>query len=305
MTKRRHHTKAGRLRRLLASRTIVLPGAFNALTALQIERAGYEALYVSGAALSAVRGCPDIGLLSLEDVAAEAGLIAQAVSIPVLVDADTGFGPPPALTKTVHLLERAGAAGMQIEDQQMPKRCGHLGGKQLVPIAEMVEKINAAVKARRNAEFMIVARTDARSVEGLDGAVERASAYNRAGADALFPEALESEAEFQAFAEQVKQAGVSVPLVANMTEFGKSPYLHVHQFEALGYRAVLFPVSLLRVAMGVLQRFLLDLRLPGAQKAWLPQMMTRAELYALLQYDPNDPHEWRRHEPDGERAASR
>lgn len=305
MSRSRPQTKGGLLRQLLATKTIVLPGAFNALAALQIEQAGYDALYVSGAALSAVRGCPDIGLLSLEDVTAEASRIAQAVSIPVLVDADTGFGPPSAVPKAVRSFERAGLAGMQIEDQQVPKRCGHLGGKELVPIAEMVGKIQAAATARRNPDFLIVARTDARSVEGLDAAIARAAAYVRAGADALFPEALESESEFQRFAEQVKQKGVSVPLIANMTEFGKSPYLHVHQFESLGYRAVLFPVSLLRVAMGVLQRFLIDLRHPGAQKAWLPQMMTRAELYALLRYDPNDPHEWRRHESDGQRAASR
>lgn len=305
MTKRRHQTKAGRLRQLLAAQTIVLPGAFNALTALQTEQAGYEALYVSGAALSAVRGCPDIGLLSLEDVTAEAGRIAQAVSIPVLVDADTGFGPPSALAQTVRSFERAGLAGMQIEDQQLPKRCGHLGGKQLVPIAEMSGKIQAAAEARRDPDFLIVARTDARGVEGLDAAVERALAYVQAGADALFPEALETEAEFQTFAEHVRRAGANVPLIANMTEFGKSPYLSVPEFEALGYRAVLFPVSLLRVAMGVLRRFLLDLRHPGAQKAWLPQMLTRAELYQLLQYDPTDTHEWRRHESDGQRAASR
>ena len=289
-------SKAARLRDLLAAKTLAIPGAFNAVTALQIERAGYAALYVSGAALSAARGLPDIGLLSLEDVAAEAGRIAQAVSIPTIVDADTGFGPPSAIPAAVRTFERAGLAGMQIEDQQLPKKCGHLPGKELVPAEEMVAKVRAAVQARSDPDFLIVARTDARAVEGMDAAIRRACAYVEAGADALFPEALESEKEFEAFAREMNKASVTLPLIANMTEFGKSPYLDIAQFERLGYRGVLFPVSLLRVAMRTIERFLAELKNAGSQRNSVQQMMTRAELYELLQYEPDATEKRRSHE---------
>jgi len=296
-------SKTGRLRDLLAAKTIAIPGAFNALAAIQVERAGYEAVYVSGAALSGGRGLPDIGLLSLEDVAAEAERIAKAVSIPTIVDADTGFGPASAVPAAVRAFERAGLAGMQIEDQQLPKKCGHLPGKELVPAEEMASKIHAVVKARQDPEFLIVARTDARSVEGMDAAVQRALAYVQAGADALFPEALESEGEFQAFALEMNKAGSNVPLIANMTEFGKSPYLSVGEFERLGYRGVLFPVSLLRVAMRAMESFLTELKTGGSQRDWLQRMMTRAELYELLRYEPNATPERRSHEQNDPRAA--
>jgi methylisocitrate lyase len=292
-------SKAARLRELLATKTVAIPGAFNALTALQAERAGYEAIYVSGAALSACRGLPDIGLLSLDEVAAEAGRIAQAVTIPTIVDADTGFGPPSAIPTAVQAFEQAGLAGMQIEDQQLPKRCGHLPGKEVVPAAEMVAKIRAAVEARSDPAFVIVARSDARSVEGLNAAIQRACAYAEAGADALFPEALESEAEFETFAGEMMRAGVNVPLIANMTEFGKSPYLDVARFERLGYRGVLFPVSLLRVALRAIEQLLAELRKTGSQRDSLQSMTTRAELYELLRYEPNG----RSHEQDGQRTA--
>lgn len=303
MTRSHTLSKAGRLRDLLATKTVAIPGAFNAVTALQIERAGYEALYVSGAALSAARGLPDIGLLSLEEVAEEAGRIAKAVSIATIVDADTGFGPSSAVPAAVHAFERVGLAGMQIEDQQLPKKCGHLAGKELVSIAEMAAKVRAAVDARTDPEFLIVARTDARSVEGMDAAIERACAYVNAGADALFPEALESEQEFETFAREMSRAGVTVPLIANMTEFGKSPYLEVARFEQLGYRGVLFPVSLLRVAIRAIERFLTELKEAGSQRSSLQQMMTRAELYELLRYEPNATEKGRSHEQDNQRAA--
>jgi methylisocitrate lyase len=280
-------SKAARLRELLATKAVAIPGAFNTLAALQVERAGYEALYVSGAALSAVRGCPDIGLLSLEEVVAEAGRIAKAVSIPTIVDADTGFGPPSAIPATVQAFEQAGVAGIQIEDQQWPKKCGHLPGKELVPVAEMRAKIRAAVSAKRDPEFLIVARTDARSVEGMNGASQRARDYAEAGADALFPEALESEKEFETFAREMSKAGIMVPLIANMTEFGKSPYLNVARFEQLGYRGVLFPVSLLRVALRAIEQLLTELKNEGSQRESLKHMMSRAELYELLRYEPN------------------
>src|SRR5574341_504382 len=229
-------TRTHRLRQLLEKQTVVLPGAFNALTAMQIERAGFQALYVSGAGLSAARGLPDIGLLCLTEVVSDAATITNAVAIPAIVDADTGFGPPLAIMRAVKEFERAGLAGLQIEDQELPKKCGHLPGKRLVSTSEMVSKICAASDARRDPDFFIVARTDARAVEGLDAAVRRARAYIDAGADAIFPEALESADEFRLFARQLSKEGGKAPLVANMTEFGKTPYLSVGEFEDLGYR---------------------------------------------------------------------
>ena len=282
-------TKTSRLRELLGTRTLAIPGAFNALVAMQVERAGYEIVYVSGAAVSACRGVPDIGLLTLSDMVAEAGRIARAVSIPTIVDADTGYGGPVQVSEATRLFEEAGLAGMQIEDQDMAKKCGHLSGKQLVSVAEMAAKIEAAVRAKRDPNFMIVARTDARGVEGLEAAVQRAATYVGAGADALFPEALESAEEFRTFAHGIAKEGINVPLIANMTEFGKTPLLSVAEFESLGYRGVLFPVTDLRTALQAIDRLLAELKLFGSQKDWLHHMMTRRELYSLLRY--TDSHE--------------
>ena len=262
----------------------MLPGAFNALTAMQIERAGFDAVYVSGAGIAAARGLPDIGLLSMAEVVADAGTIAQAVAIPALADADTGYGPPLSVMRTVQAFEQAGLAGLHLEDQESPKKCGHLPDKRLVSVAEMAQKIGAAVEARRDPDFLIVARTDARAVEGLDGAVKRARAYVDAGADAIFPEALESAEEFQAFAQALKNEGVTVPLVANMTEFGKTPYLTVKEFEALGYRLVLFPVTALRVAAKAIEAMLKELKSQGTQQRSLDKMQPRQQLYELLRY---------------------
>ena len=262
----------------------MLPGAFNALTAMQIERAGFDAVYVSGAGIAAARGLPDIGLLSMAEVVADAGTIAQAVAIPALADADTGYGPPLSVMRTVQAFEQAGLAGLHLEDQESPKKCGHQPDKRLVSVAEMAQKIGAAVEARRDRDFLVVARTDARAVEGLDGAVKRARAYVDAGADAIFPEALESAEEFQAFAQALKNEGVTVPLVANMTEFGKTPYLTVKEFEALGYRLVLFPVTALRVAGKAIEAMLEELKSLGTQQRSLDKMQTRQQLYELLRY---------------------
>jgi len=277
-------TKASRLRDILQRRTISIPGAFNALIAVQIERAGYEAVYVSGAALSACRGIPDIGLLTLAEVADEAGRIAGAVSIPTIVDADTGYGGPASVGEAVHAFEGAGLAGMQLEDQESMKKCGHLPGKRLVPVAEMVSKLEAALEAKNDQDFMIIARTDARAVEGFDGAVRRGITYAEAGADALFPEALESAEEFHLFARHMQEAGITVPLVANMTEFGKTPLLSSAEFASMGYRGVLFPVTALRTALRAVEELLGELKLFGTQRDWLHHMMTRQELYALLRY---------------------
>ncbi len=278
-------SKSRLLRDLMARRPVAMPGAFNALTALQIERTGFDAVYVSGAALAAARGLPDIGLLSMAEVVADAKAIANAVSIPALADADTGFGGPLNVMRTVQELERAGLAGVQVEDQEDPKRCGHLSGKRLIPASEMAMKVNAAVEGRHDPDFVIVARTDARSVEGLDAAVARACAYAKAGADVVFPEALESAEEFRTFASRLHKEGVKVPLVANMTEFGKSPYLSLRDFEDLGYRLVLFPVTALRVAAKAVEDMLHELRAMGTQKGLLDRMQTRQQLYELLRYD--------------------
>ncbi len=295
-TERSTISKGQRLRELLATGTIAMPGAFNALTALQIERAGFGALYVSGAAISAARGLPDIGLISLAEMAADAAVIANAVAIPAIVDADTGYGPPSMVREAVRQFERAGLAGMQLEDQEAAKKCGHLPGKRVVPIEVMVAKLTAAVQARSHPDFLIVARTDARAVEGMEAAIRRAKAYADAGADILFPEALLSAEEFGAFAREMTQSGVHVPLMANMTEFGKTPYVRVSEFEALGYRAVLFPVSALRVAARAVETLLAELTCVGTQREWLDRMMPRQELYDLLRYDDHDASPGRPHE---------
>jgi len=220
----------------------------------------------------------------MAEVVADAGTIAQAVAIPALADADTGYGPPLSVMRTVQAFEQAGLAGIHLEDQESPKKCGHLPDKRLVSVAEMAQKIGAAVGARRDPDFLIVARTDARAVEGLDGAVKRARAYVDVGADVVFPEALESAEEFKAFAHALNKEGVTVPLVANMTEFGKTPYLTVKEFEALGYRLVLFPVTALRVAARAIEALLEELKSLGTQQRSLDKMQTRQRLYELLRY---------------------
>ncbi len=260
----------------------MMPGAFNAATARLVERAGFPAVYISGAGLAnATAGVPDIGLLTLTEVAQLAGYIADAVRIPALADADTGFGGPENVARTVRTFERAGLAGIHLEDQVFPKRCGHLAGKELVPIGEMIAKINAAAQARRDRDFLLVARTDARSVEGLDAAVRRVQDYLRAGADAIFPEALESAEEFREFARRVR-----APLLANMTEFGRSPLLSARQLGAMGYRMVIFPLTAFRVSMKAAEDCLRELKRRGTQRPWLNRMQTREELYDLLDYDP-------------------
>lgn len=295
-TERSTISKGQRLRELLATSTIAMPGAFNALTALQIERAGFGALYVSGAAISAARGLPDTGVISLAEMAADAAVIANGVAIPALVDADTGYGPPSMVREAVREFERVGLAGMQLEDQDAAKKCGHLPGKRLIPIEDMVAKLNAAVQARSHPDFLIAARTDARAVEGMEGAIRRAKAYADAGADILFPEALLSAEEFGAFAREMTHSGVHVPLMANMTEFGKTPYVRVSEFEALGYRAVLFPVSTLRVAALAVETLLAELACIGTQRECLDRMMPRQALYDLLRYDDRDASTGRTHE---------
>jgi methylisocitrate lyase len=259
----------------------MIPGAFNALTAKLAERLGFSAVYLSGGALSAGwAALPDVGLLTLTEFTEQAAVLARATCLPLLCDADTGFGEPINVARAVRLFEEAGAAAMHIEDQQLPKRCGHLSGKALVDAPTMVAKLRAAVASRQDPDFVIVARTDARSVEGFDAAIERARAYLEAGADMIFPEALESAEEFARFADAFPEA----PKLANMTEFGRSPLMGFNELVALGYRAVLFPVTAFRAAMHAAEATLKQLRDLGTQRGMLDQMQTRVELYDLLGY---------------------
>ncbi len=268
-----------RFREALGHPPLVIPGVFNALSARLAERAGFRAAYQSGAALSAGLALPDVGLVTQTEFAEQGRYLASAVSIPVISDADTGFGEALAVERTVVLFESAGLAGLHLEDQQLPKRCGHLSGKTLVSGDEMVGKLKAAVAARRDPSFVIIARTDARAVEGFDAALERAQAYLEAGADMIFPEALETPDEFGRFARALQ-----APLMANMTEFGKSPLLSAQELARLGYAAVLFPVTTLRVAMKAVESALGQIAKEGTQKGLLDRMQTRAELYDLLDY---------------------
>lgn len=265
---------------LAGAAPLLIPGVFNALTGRLAERAGFRAAYQSGAALSAsLAALPDVGLITQTEFAAQGGYLAQAVRIPVISDADTGFGEALSVERTVQEFERAGLAGLHLEDQQLPKRCGHLTGKSLVSAEEMAAKIRAAVSARRSEDFVIIARTDARSVEGFEATLDRAAAYVEAGADMIFPEALETPEEFGRFAE-----AVNVPLLANMTEFGRSPLLSAEELGRLGYAAVLFPVTLLRIAMRAVEQALEEIARTGTQKELIPNMQTRAELYEILNY---------------------
>ncbi|HEU0273514.1 MAG TPA: methylisocitrate lyase [Candidatus Udaeobacter sp.] len=275
-------SKSARLRELVRQGSVMLPGAPNAAIARQVERAGFDAVYVSGAGMAnATAGVPDIGLLSMTEVARLAGYVANAVTIPAIVDADTGFGGAENVARTIRELEAAGLAGCHIEDQDFPKRCGHLAGKSVVDIEEMTGRIKAAVDARRSEEFLIIARTDARAVENFQRAVERAHRYLDAGADAIFPEALQSPEEFRAFGDEVK-----APLLANMTEFGKSPLLSFQELADIGYRMVIFPQSAFRVSMKASEEFLRDLKKAGTQTDWIKKMQTREQLYELLNYNP-------------------
>jgi len=245
-----------------------------------MQRHGFDCVYVSGAALSADLGLPDIGLTTLSEVATRGGAIARATDLPALIDADTGFGEPLNMARTIQTLEDAGLSGGHLEDQVNPKRCGHLDGKSLVTAQAMVEKIRAAAGARRDKNFLIMARTDARASEGLDGAIARAKTYVDAGADAIFPEALADEGEFEKFRKAIK-----VPLLANMTEFGKSKILSAKQLSDLGFNIVIYPVTTLRLAMKAIEDGLTTIKKEGSQASLVGDMQTRAELYELLRYE--------------------
>jgi methylisocitrate lyase len=275
-----------RLRALVKQDVVMIPGAFNALVGMAVREAGFDACYISGGATANVAGTPDVGLLTLTEVVRTVREIADASGIPVIADADTGYGEVECAVRTVVEYERAGAAALHVEDQVFPKRCGHLDGKQLVPAEDFSKKISAMSAARLNPEFMIIARTDARHVTSFDDAIDRANRYRAAGADAIFPEGLQSEDEFKAFA-----AGSPGLLLANMTEFGKTPMITADRFGELGYRMVIYPLSMMRLAMGEVVRGLSELRQAGSVEPMLDRMQSRQELYDLLGYTPGA--EWR------------
>lgn len=269
------------LRSLMSEDIVLLPGVFNGISARAAAASGAKGLYISGAGVTnASLGVPDHALITLTEMSQAAANICQIVDIPVISDADTGFGETMNVSRTVIEMERAGLAGIHLEDQISPKRCGHLDGKEVIPTAHMSTKILAAVESKRDPDFLIIARTDARGVEGLQGAIERARQYEASGADAIFPEGLTSEAEFDAF-----RKGVNVPLLANMTEFGKTPIIPLDRFRDLGYNLVIFPMTAFRVMLKAIAEAYEEIIATGTQAGLLEKMRTRAELYELIEYD--------------------
>lgn len=266
---------------LASGKLLKFPGAFSPLVAMQIEKMGFDGVYISGSVLSNDLGYPDIGLTTLTEVAARGRQIARVTALPSIIDADTGFGVAMNAARTIQEFLEMGLSGCHLEDQENPKRCGHLDGKSLVSTSDMVQKIRAADMSRKlDPNFVIIARTDARASEGLDKTIERAKAYADAGADVIFTEALADEKEFETFRKAVK-----TPLLANMTEFGKSKLLTTKQLESLGYNIVIYPVTTLRLAMQAAKNGLDAILQTGSQEAVVPQMQTRQQLYDLTGYE--------------------
>ena len=264
---------------LASGKLLRFPGAFSPLVGMLIQRIGFDGVYISGAALSADLGLPDIGLTTLTEVVSRAEAVARMIDLPVIVDADTGFGEPANVARTIQSMTNAGLSGCHLEDQQFPKRCGHLDNKTLVPASDMVKKIAAAANAKTDQQFLIIARTDARAVESLPAAIDRAKQYIDAGAEMIFPEALADESEFETFRE-----AIDVPLMANMTEFGKSKLLTAEQLTNLGYNMVIYPVTALRLAMKAVENGLRKIDQQGTQESEVKNMQTRQELYDLIDY---------------------
>ena len=275
---------------------VAAPGAFNALVGKAVADAGFEAAYFSGGATTVANGVPDVGILTLDHFVREIRSVARASGLPVIADADTGFGEEEMVRRTVIEYDHAGAAGLHLEDQVFPKRCGHLDGKALITLERSVSRIEWAAKASRDCsdgQFIICARTDAVGVEGFQAAIDRAKAYVEAGATMIFPEGLNSEQEFADFAKAMDEMGERRPyLLANMTEFGKTPMLTLEQFGSLGYNIVIYPVSTLRIAMGAVSRALAELKQTGTLEGQLAGMQTRQELYDLVGYTPGTPFEF-------------
>ncbi len=273
--------KRARFRESLNSgKLLCFPGAWSPLVAMQIERAGFDGVYISGSVLSNDLGYPDVGLTTLTEVAQRGRQISRVTPLPTIIDADTGFGVPMNVARSVAELVEMGLAGCHLEDQENPKRCGHLDGKSLIPVNDMTMKIRAAVEGKKmDPQFLLIARTDARSSEGLEGAIGRAKAYVDAGAEMIFPEALKDLKEFETF-----RKAVNVPLLANMTEFGKSKLFTAKELEGVGFNLVIYPVTTLRLAMKAVADGLQRMRLEGTQDGLVPQMQTRQELYNLTHY---------------------
>ena len=281
------------LRELMKKDTVMMIGAYNGLIGRLLSAKGFKAAYVSGAAVTASSGHPDIGLNSINDFTKIISDIYYSSNLPIIADADTGFGEGEMCSKTVWEYHKAGAAGLHIEDQVFPKRCGHLDGKNLISTDDMNHKIRISAKARdecSNGEFIICARTDAKEAEDFDSALKRASSYVKNGADMIFPEGLESIEEFEKFSKLLKKEHPDVFLLANMTEFGKTPYIPFETFKGLGYDCVIYPVSTLRIAMKAIDLFLDDLLKHGTVENSLDKMLTRKDLYSLLKYTPGK--EW-------------
>ncbi len=276
------------LRKKMAEGIVMCPGAWNGLVAAAIAKTGFESCYISGGATANASGYPDIGLITLTEMCRTIREVVSASKLPVIVDADTGYGEIENISRTVKEYESNGAAGLHIEDQEFPKRCGHLDGKTLIPQSAMVEKIEFAVKNKQNKDFLLIARTDARGTDSLDKAIERGCAYREAGADMIFPEGLRSEDEFEIFSK-----GCPGLLLANMTEFGKTPHISAKQFESIGYNLVIYPVTMQRVAMGAITNCLTQLHDTGYAEGFESQMQSRQELYDLLDYVPGEAWKFR------------
>ena len=264
---------------LQQNKLLRFPGAFSPLVAMLIEQMGFDGIYISGGVLSNDLGLPDIGLTTLSEVSQRGRAISRVTDLPAIIDIDTGFGEPMNVARTIQEMEELGLCGCHMEDQVNPKRCGHLDNKTLVDTDAMVKKIKAASAARRDPNFILIARTDARAVEGLPQSIDRAKAYVNAGADMIFPEALQDEAEFQKF-----RSAMPVPLLANMTEFGKSKLLNYKTLQELGYNIVIYPVTTLRLAMKAVEEGLADILAKGTQEALLSKMQHRKRLYEILHY---------------------
>jgi methylisocitrate lyase len=265
---------------LNSAKLVRYPGAPNALIAKMIEQIGYDGIYISGGVMANTIGYPDVGLTTLTEICTQAKYIVNATSLPTIIDADTGFGEVLNVARTIQELEMIGLAGCHIEDQQNPKRCGHLDHKSVLATTEVAKKINAAHRAKNDANFMIIARTDARASEGIDKAIERAKAYVDAGANMIFPEAMQDESDFEKM-----RKSLDVPIMANMTEFGKSKLLSAIELENLGINMVIYPVTLQRIAMKAIELALLDIKSKGHQNDQIVNMQSRADLYTLLGYE--------------------
>jgi len=268
-----------RLKSLIDNNQYVLtPGVFSPLIAMMAEKKGFKSMYFSGAAFSAMKGIPDIGIFTFQELFDAVIEITKMSNLPLIVDVDTGFGEVINVTRTVSDLESIGVAAIQIEDQLFPKRCGHLEGKEIIKAKEFAKKIYAAKSVSK--DMLVIARTDAKAVEGIDSAIERAKLYKDAGADIIFPEALETEEEFKLFAESVNG-----DMLANMTEFGKTPYYPAEKFADMGYKIIIYPVSSLRIALDAISDLFDEIMKTGTQVKFVEDMLTRKDLYNLINYD--------------------